>query len=53
MCITMKNGKNWSKLWLHDVVDENAKVGLIGHFKDESSYYLKFFPEWAMVSWIV
>lgn len=26
-----------------------ARVGLIGHFKDESSYYLSLFPEWLMV----
>ena len=26
-----------------------ARVGLIGHFKDESSYYLSLFPEWLLV----
>ncbi|ENU31495.1 hypothetical protein F991_00640 [Acinetobacter sp. CIP-A165] len=31
------------------VVGLNEKVGLIGHFKDESSYYLQLFPEWTMV----
>lgn len=25
------------------------KIGLIGHSKDESSYYLKMFPQWSMV----
>lgn len=29
---------------------QNAKAGLIGHFKDDSSYYLKLFPEWELVS---
>ena len=32
-----------------EVVEPEAKVGLIGHFKDESSYYLTLFPEWEMV----
>ncbi|AOA57673.1 nicotinate-nicotinamide nucleotide adenylyltransferase [Acinetobacter larvae] len=25
------------------------KVGLIGHFKDDSSYYLSLFPDWQLV----
>jgi bifunctional NMN adenylyltransferase/nudix hydrolase len=25
------------------------KIGLIGHFKDQSSYYLSLFPEWPLV----
>ncbi len=31
------------------IVETDAKIGLIGHFKDESSYYLNLFPEWTMV----
>lgn len=31
------------------VVNPHDKVGLIGHFKDDSSYYLQLFPEWEMV----
>ncbi|MFU8926452.1 nicotinate-nicotinamide nucleotide adenylyltransferase [Acinetobacter puyangensis] len=31
------------------VTGEGHKVGLIGHFKDESSYYLRLFPEWELV----
>lgn len=27
----------------------SKKVGLIGHFKDQSSYYLSLFPEWPLV----
>lgn len=27
-------------------VDWNAKIGIIGHEKDESSFYLKLFPQW-------
>ena len=30
-------------------VTSNDKVGLIGHFKDDSSYYLALFPEWEML----
>ena len=29
---------------------EKANIGLIGHSKDNSSYYLKLFPEWGSVS---
>ena len=28
------------------VLKENASIALTGHMKDESSYYLRFFPEW-------
>jgi bifunctional NMN adenylyltransferase/nudix hydrolase len=44
--------EKWRKLvksLVVDLVESNAKIGLIGHFKDESSYYLKFFPEWEML----
>ncbi len=27
----------------------SPKVGLIGHFKDQSSYYLALFPDWPLV----
>ncbi len=30
--------------------DENVKIGLIGHVKDQSSYYLKLFPQWGSVA---
>ena len=26
---------------------ENPKIGIIGHSKDETSYYLKMFPQWG------
>lgn len=46
--------KEWS--WKSEIVrqvnDEiptlDAKVTLYGHFKDDSSYYLKEFPEWSL-----
>ncbi len=27
----------------------DVQIGLIGHFKDDSSFYLKMFPQWALV----
>lgn len=30
-------------------VDTKCKVALVGHTKDESSYYLKHFPQWDLV----
>lgn len=32
-----------------ELVLATDQVGLIGHFKDDSSYYLKLFPEWEML----
>ena len=37
------------KSLVNATVLETDKIGLIGHFKDDSSYYLKLFPEWQMV----
>ncbi|WP_163120867.1 nicotinate-nicotinamide nucleotide adenylyltransferase [Acinetobacter portensis] len=50
--IDVYNDEKWQKLvksLVADVINDSDKVGLIGHFKDDSSYYLKFFPEWEMV----
>lgn len=33
-----------------DISNQTVKVGLIGHSKDSSSYYLSLFPNWASVS---
>lgn len=41
--------QNLVKSLVTEQVSERDKVGLIGHFKDDSSYYLKFFPEWEML----
>ena len=52
MFIDVYNDEKWQKLvksLINQAIEPNAKVGLIGHFKDDSSYYLKFFPEWEMV----
>ncbi len=34
----------------HGVPHKAAKVGLIGHSKDHSSYYLNLFPQWGAVN---
>ena len=50
--IDVYNDEKWQKLvkqLVAEVTSAGAKIGLIGHFKDDSSYYLKFFPEWEML----
>lgn len=50
--VDVYNDKKWVKQvksLVNGVIEPNSKVGLIGHFKDESSYYLRLFPEWIMV----
>ncbi|MGE8558944.1 nicotinate-nicotinamide nucleotide adenylyltransferase [Acinetobacter sp.] len=50
--IDVYDDQKWQQLvqsLVAGMVEPDAKVGLIGHFKDESSYYLKLFPEWQMV----
>lgn len=34
----------------HLFPDRDAKIALIGHKKDESSYYLKLFPQWDSIA---
>ena len=46
--IDVYNDVKWVQLvkkLVNHVVTPEAKVGLIGHFKDDSSYYLQLFPE--------
>lgn len=50
--IDVYNDVKWVQLvksLVAEIVKPEDKVGLIGHFKDESSYYLQLFPEWKMV----
>ena len=58
--IDVYNDVKWTamvKQVVHEIIaehspninNENNKVGLIGHFKDQSSYYLALFPEWPLV----
>ena len=32
------------------IIHEGSTVKLIGHFKDDTSYYLKHFPQWQLVT---
>ena len=34
----------------HGVPHKQARIGLIGHSKDQSSYYLNLFPQWGAVN---
>ena len=58
--VDLYNDVKWTamvKQVVHDIIEKhipnsntkNIKVGLIGHFKDQSSYYLALFPEWPLV----
>ena len=50
--IDLYNDVKWTKAvtdGVNAVVSPDSKVGLIGHFKDESSYYLRLFPNWQLV----
>ncbi|MFX4308478.1 nicotinate-nicotinamide nucleotide adenylyltransferase [Acinetobacter soli] len=50
--IDVYDDKKWVeqvKSGVYALASSTSKIGLIGHFKDESSYYLKLFPEWHMV----
>lgn len=40
---------NSVKTLVNRITTPESRVGLIGHFKDDSSYYLQLFPEWSMV----
>jgi bifunctional NMN adenylyltransferase/nudix hydrolase len=33
----------------HDTPEEGVKIGIIGYNKDETSYYLKMFPQWEFI----
>lgn len=33
-----------------EISGTDAKVGLIGHIKDDSSYYLELFPDWGLLA---
>ena len=50
--IDLYHSERWSKA-VKSAVDQvtgtDTKVGLIGHFKDESSYYLRLFPQWQLI----
>lgn len=44
--------ERWAARVQRDVaalVDDGAEIALVGHFKDDSSYYLNHFPQWQLV----
>lgn len=47
------NDQKWAedvqKIVLSDAKD-NDKIAIIGHLKDDSSYYLKMFPQWDLIN---
>ena len=50
--IDVYNDVKWVKLvttLIESMISPTDQVGLIGHLKDESSYYLQLFPNWKMV----
>lgn len=50
--IDVYNDLKWVKLvkdQVNTVIQPQSKIGLIGHFKDDSSYYLELFPEWTLL----
>lgn len=50
--VDVYNDVKWVKLvkdLVKAVTQVTDQIGLIGHFKDESSYYLQLFPEWEML----
>ncbi|EPF77317.1 nicotinate-nicotinamide nucleotide adenylyltransferase [Acinetobacter rudis] len=50
--VDVYNDVKWVNLvkdQVKQLADPQANVGLIGHFKDDSSYYLELFPEWTLL----
>lgn len=49
---TIYNDNAWA-VRVQDIVakytDDQSKIGIIGHKKDESSFYLDMFPQWELV----
>lgn len=51
--VPVRDYYNTDNLWIMDVqnkvyqhVDETDSIALLGNYKDSSSYYLKYFPQW-------
>lgn len=54
-CVGVRDRLYNEGLWQHNVRQEvanivgaSARIALVGHIKDASSYYLKHFPEWHL-----
>lgn len=49
---TLYNDQAWAvrvQSIVNEYVDPNEKVGIIGHKKDESTFYLDMFPQWQFI----
>jgi len=49
---TMYNDQAWVSKIQQEVAklcDDDTKISLVGHIKDESSYYIKMFPQWKFI----
>lgn len=56
VCIPMQDSAYNFTAWVaelqrkvHAIIPEGSSVALIGHYKDNTSYYLKHFPEWDQI----
>jgi len=54
VCLAVRDHLYNDGLWLaevqqkvREVVGDDAKAALVGHYKDRTSYYLKLFPQWG------
>lgn len=49
---TLYNDHKWLQNIQHNIthsVEKDAHIGIIGHTKDDSSYYLSLFPNWGAI----
>lgn len=57
VCIPMQDSAYNFTAWVselqrkvHAIIPEGSSVALLGHYKDNTSYYLKHFPEWNSIT---
>ena len=53
-CVPLEDNLYNDQAWVTEVQQEvekisAGKVGIIGHIKDDSSYYIKMFPQWDFI----
>lgn len=54
--LSLRDQKYSDQMWVSDIqsivnsfTGPDEKIGIIGHTKDDSSYYLKMFPQWELI----